>query len=176
VRIGVEVERVVIEGSTARRLRRRGVEKLGSEPSPEAVRREVDGTPKADFGASGGRRDLGEASHELGGVFSSAVVELEAGLVDVQGFVPAWNAEEKEADFAGGPVRGNEVGCLLAVPIAEGAVGNESERIAVLPLQLDHQVLVGHRIGFLIVGSGRYGQTFEGQIVFDPGAGVDLSA
>lgn len=100
---------------------------------------------------------------ELGGVFTPSVVELQAGLVDVESFVSAWHAEDQEADLSGGAVRADEVGAVVAVAIAERGVWNEAELRSVLFLQADHQVEVGHRIGLGGRGLAGYGQVPEGQ-------------
>lgn len=144
--IGVEVEGVVVELAAAGAFWGRGAKELRSEPGPEVVGGEVGCAAEADFGASGGRGDRREAVDELGRVFSPPVVELETGLVDVESLVRAWNAEEKEADLAGGAVGADEVGALAAVAIEERGVGNEAEAVAVLALQLDHELQVGHRV------------------------------
>jgi hypothetical protein len=124
---------------------------------PEAVGLEVDCAAEAEFGAARRGRDGLQLVDEVSAELTPSVVELEAALVNVECFVAAWFAKEQEADLAGGAVRGNEKGAVSDVAIAERGVGEKAELCAVLSLELNHQLEIGHsarRICAGVMGMG----------------------
>ena len=85
-----------------------------------------------------------EPADQVGSQLAAPVVDLQAGLVDVEYSAALRSAEEEESDFAGVAVGADQVLTVCSVAVLEGGRWDEAELVSVLALQFDHECQVVH--------------------------------